>query len=162
VGVERELDTGRARGTGSTSTPTRLPDGWSPDPESPENREAAEHATARGVNVADQLASLRDRMLETGEQSRDWNARWRRWLRGAHPATSQATGQRDQRVGRVEPRPPSAYKRGDVDVDTFQVIPGTEPTTDQRLSWAAEARARLGHEQPDNDQGDEPSAGSEP
>jgi hypothetical protein len=87
------------------------------------NRTAAEQARARGVDIGQQLANLRDYASDRGERHRDWNARWRRRLRGTHAAPSSngrsdsATehvrkiptlspmSRRDPRVGRFEPPP---------------------------------------------------------
>lgn len=45
-------------------------------------------ASARGIDVAFELAQLRDWALGNGERKADWDATWRGWLRRARPTTS--------------------------------------------------------------------------
>jgi hypothetical protein len=117
--------------------PHRLPIGWVPE-DSEANRTAAAEATERGVDVDQQLASLRE---QSGEKRRDWDARWRHWLSIAHPAKPQA------------PAPPAGgYRESKRDI---------HPRTEDRggpagLADFVEARIKLGHEQPPTPAGDEP------
>lgn len=44
-------------------------------------------ASARGIDVAFELAQLRDWAIGNGERKADWDATWRGWLRRARPAS---------------------------------------------------------------------------
>jgi len=57
---------------------------WIPADSEP-NRKAAADATARGVNVDQELLKLHDWALSSGKPGADWDARWRNWLREARP-----------------------------------------------------------------------------
>lgn len=109
-------------------TPTRMPIGWSPDPDSEANREAAAKARDRGVDTDQQLENLRNEAAAKGKTSLDWNASWRKWLTTAHAARSgtpptNGHPKRDVRVGQVQPKPPSAYPAaGEIDLETGEVI----------------------------------------
>lgn len=81
---EGESAPARARSGGPVGVAAPMPDGWTPD-ESATNAAAAGVATARGVDVTEQLAILRERAASKGETSCDWNARWREWLLKAPP-----------------------------------------------------------------------------
>ena len=70
--------------------PTRaaqLPTGWQPTRSIP-NLEAEHTASKRGVDLPLELAKLRDWAASKGETGRDWDARWRNWLRNARPSVA--------------------------------------------------------------------------
>lgn len=67
------------------SPAAQLQPGWIPD-RSAANVEAEAAAKARGVSLRDELANLRDWAADSGKPGKDWNARWRRWIRTAKPA----------------------------------------------------------------------------
>lgn len=152
-------------------TPTGLPDGWSPDPEA--NREAEAKARARGVDVDQQLDSLRNQAPAKGMTSCDWNATWRYWLSIAHPAKHQTgngkrdddarayntrypildDGKRDEdertRIRKIPTLAGSASSRVRVHVPETDPdgnpIPEPAATTDDRLAWAAAVRDGLAY-----------------
>lgn len=68
-----------------TPTPTRMPVGWEPS-DSELNRAARDQAIARGVDVSQQLDSLRNHAAANGWTRVDWEAAWRKWLSEAHPS----------------------------------------------------------------------------
>lgn len=61
-----------------------IPLGWTPAP-APPNLKAEKLATSRGVVVADELQAMHDWAAAKGETGKDWDARWRLWLRRAQP-----------------------------------------------------------------------------
>lgn len=63
----------------------RLPEGWNPE-RSPANQAAESEARSRGVDLRLQLEKLRDWALAKGATGKDWDARWRNWLRDSRPS----------------------------------------------------------------------------
>ena len=61
-----------------------LPDDWSPD-RSEANLTAEATARSRGIDLDQQLASLRDWARGNNAKKVDWNATWRNWTRNAKP-----------------------------------------------------------------------------
>lgn len=84
---------------------TQLPDAWVPS-RSEVNIAAETEAKARGIDLRAELLNLRDWAASTGTVGKDWDARWRLWIR----RSKSITGSKQLRVvGRVEPSPPEAY-----------------------------------------------------
>jgi hypothetical protein len=69
----------------------QLPEDWKPS-ESAATRAAELDASRRGVSVELELAKLADWARAKGETCKDWEARWRNWLRSARPPTSGQNG----------------------------------------------------------------------
>lgn len=61
-----------------------LPDSWQPS-ETEANRDAEREARQRGVSIELELAKMRDWNKAGGPPCKDWDARWRNWLRQAKP-----------------------------------------------------------------------------
>lgn len=88
-----------------TRIATSLNDNWVPT-RSESNLKAESEAKASGVDLRTELLNLRDWAKANGTTGKDWDARWRLWIR----RSQSATGSKQLRVvGRVEPLPPEAY-----------------------------------------------------
>lgn len=72
---------------------TQLPDGWVPD-RGEANLAAEAESKARGVDLRLELVKMRDWAKGKGATGKDWDARWRNWIRNARAAQTkqQPTG----------------------------------------------------------------------
>ncbi len=77
----------------------RLPDDWMPC-RSEATLEAERIAVARGVNLSEQLANLRDWAKGNNAKKSDWDATWRNWTRNAKPSGPPKT-QIEQQFDRI-------------------------------------------------------------
>lgn len=91
-----------------------LPAGWAPRPQE------RERAARQGLDPDLTAEHFRDHHTAKGNAFCDWDAAFRNWLNQAPRfAAGTQNGQRagprpaDPRVGRVEPPPPEAFRRGD-------------------------------------------------
>lgn len=75
VGRDQGREGGRDRGTRAVAR--RLSPDFRPC------SEAAGIATGRGLNLGHELAQFRDHAASSGKTSRDWEAEFRKWLRGS-------------------------------------------------------------------------------
>lgn len=66
---------------------TQMPDGWVPSRSEP-NVRAESEARARGVDLREQLAQMRDWAKGTAKPMADWDATWRNWLRRSRSAAN--------------------------------------------------------------------------
>lgn len=121
-------------------TPTRFPDGWSPDPESEANREAEAKARDRGVDVDQQLEALRNKAPAKGMTSLDWNATWRWWLSIADAARPGHAKRDEEPVRKIKTLAGPDRVRPVVPDD---VVP--EPDVEERLKWTAAVRDGLAY-----------------
>jgi hypothetical protein len=80
-----------------TGRDVELPAGWEPK-RSEATQQVEREAADAGVDVRRELANMRDWALE-GFTSRDWDSRWRRWLRTAMDIAAGRT-KRAQRAGK--------------------------------------------------------------
>jgi hypothetical protein len=64
-----------------------MPDGWIPSRSEPNVRAEAE-ARARGVDLREQLAQMRDWAKGSAKPMADWDATWRNWLRRSRSAAN--------------------------------------------------------------------------
>jgi hypothetical protein len=90
--MDRKGEEGDGRGKGYSASPTargkakaRLPADWAPS-RSEANLEAERVATARGVDIGEQLKNLRDWAASNNSKKADWDATWRNWTRNAKPS----------------------------------------------------------------------------
>lgn len=79
---ETEQEQEQEKGCASKTRATQLPDLWSPE-RSETNLEVEAEAKARGVDLRVELLKLRDWAKTKGATGKDWDARWRNWLRSA-------------------------------------------------------------------------------
>lgn len=70
--------------------PHRLDPTWKPS-DSEVNRAAQAIAKSRGVDLEQQLAALHDWARDSGKTGKDWDARWRNWLRSSRPQFANGT-----------------------------------------------------------------------
>ena len=77
----------------SKTRASQLPDLWAPT-RSDTNLEAEAEAKSRGVDLRVELLKLRDWAKAKGATGKDWDARWRNWLRSAKGTanTNRASG----------------------------------------------------------------------
>jgi hypothetical protein len=68
------------RRTGRKDPGNHLPEGWVPD-RGEANLAAEASAKADGVDLREALLNMRDWAKSGGERCKDWNARWRNWVR---------------------------------------------------------------------------------
>lgn len=89
----------------SPSSSALLPIGWAPV-RNDEFERACASATARGVDVDDQLAKFVVHMRHTGDRSADWNARCVKWILDAHTPSPDELAAREavQRTRRAAER----------------------------------------------------------
>lgn len=70
--------------------PHRLDPSWKPS-DSEANRAAQDNAKARGVDLDQELLALHDWARDSGKKGKDWDSRWRNWLRRAKPTFALGT-----------------------------------------------------------------------
>lgn len=88
-GGDRDMDSAaKPPRVKSESPKSKLPDDWQPE-RSKSNLDAEYVAHARGVNLAEQLKSLRDWAKSNNAKKADWDSTWRNWTRNAKPSGPQ-------------------------------------------------------------------------
>lgn len=78
---EQEQDQEQERGC-APKRATQIPDDWFPS-RSAANEAAESEAKGRGVDLGRELLKLRDWAKAKGATGKDWDARWRNWIREA-------------------------------------------------------------------------------
>jgi hypothetical protein len=84
IQIHRDQDPEIPPSAGKAKRASRLTADWQPT-RSEANQHAEQVAKARGVNLRDELAKLRDWATGTGARRADWDAVWRNWTRNARP-----------------------------------------------------------------------------